>query len=47
MKPKTRFLKAVIDTAAKDTTVMPWARGARRADFVAKRTDQQSARKSA
>ncbi|WP_370400643.1 hypothetical protein [Sulfitobacter sp. JB4-11] len=38
MKTNARFIKGVIETAAKDDTVMPWARGARRAAFIAKRT---------
>ena len=37
MKTNTRFIKSVLDTAAKNDTVMPWARGARRAAFIAKR----------
>lgn len=38
MKTNTRFIKSVVETAAKNDTVMPWARGARRAAFIAKRT---------
>lgn len=37
MKTNTRFIKGVIATAAKEDAVMPWARGARRAAFIAKR----------
>jgi len=37
MKSNTRFIKGVIATAAKEDTVMPWTRGARRAAFIAKR----------
>ncbi len=47
MKTNTRFVKSVVETAAKDSTVMPWARGARRAAFIAKRTASQTKRKSA
>lgn len=47
MKIKTRFIKSVVETAAKDETVMPWARGARRATFVAKRNAPAAMRKSA
>ncbi|MBQ0804724.1 MULTISPECIES: hypothetical protein [unclassified Sulfitobacter] len=47
MKIKTRFIKSIVETAAKDDTVMPWARGARRAAFIAKRSTSQSVRKSA
>ncbi|MCR8826165.1 hypothetical protein [Pseudosulfitobacter koreensis] len=37
MKTNTRFIKSVVAAAADDKTVMPWARGARRAAFIAKR----------
>lgn len=37
MKTKTRFIKSVIDTAAKYDRPMPWARGARRAVMIAAR----------
>ena len=47
MKTNTRFIKSVVETAAKDTTVMPWARGARRAAFIAKRTAPATTRKTA
>ncbi len=47
MKIKTRFIKSVVETAAKDTTVMPWARGTRRAAFITKRSALESVRKSA
>ncbi len=47
MKKNQRFIKSVIDTAAKNDTVMPWARGARRAAFIAKRNDTPVARKTA
>lgn len=47
MKTNKRFIKSIIATAAKDETVMPWARGARRAAFIAKRNSEQSARKTA
>ncbi|WP_299686205.1 hypothetical protein [uncultured Tateyamaria sp.] len=35
---KQRFIKSVVATAAEETPQMPWARGARRAAFIAKRT---------
>ena len=35
---KQRFIKSVVAAAAQDTPQMPWARGARRAAFIAKRT---------
>ncbi len=47
MKKNQRFIKSVIDTAAKNDTVMPWARGARRAAFIAKRNTSQVPRKTA
>ncbi|APE42698.1 hypothetical protein BOO69_04115 [Sulfitobacter alexandrii] len=48
MKTNTRFIKNVIETAAKDDTVMPWARGARRKAFIAKRSAETTpARKTA
>lgn len=48
MKTNTRFIKNVVETAAKDDTVMPWARGARRKAFIAKRSSSAaSARRTA
>jgi hypothetical protein len=47
MKKNTRFIKGVIATAAKEETVMPWTRGARRAAFIAKRNGSDQDRKSA
>ncbi len=46
MKTNTRFIKGIVETAAKNDTVMPWARGSRRAAFIAKRT-AEAALKSA
>jgi hypothetical protein len=37
MKTNKRFIKSVCETAAKEDTVMPWARGARRTAFIVKR----------
>lgn len=37
MTSKTRFARSVAKTAAETATVMPWARGSRRAAFIAKR----------
>lgn len=37
MKTNKRFIKSICETAAKEDTVMPWTRGARRAAFIAKR----------
>lgn len=47
MKKNPRFIKSVIDTAAKSETVMPWTRGARRNAFIAKRDAAPVTRKSA
>ncbi|MDF3348733.1 hypothetical protein HKX17_01010 [Sulfitobacter sp. KE34] len=47
MKKNPRFIKSVVETAAKNDTVMPWARGARRAAFIAKRSGNAPARKTA
>lgn len=35
---KTRFIKSTLRTAAETKTALPWARGTRRAAFIAKRT---------
>jgi hypothetical protein len=47
MKTNKRFIKGVVEAAAKNDTVMPWARGARRAAFIAKRNAAEPQRKSA
>jgi hypothetical protein len=47
MKTQKRFIKGVIATAAKETTAMPWARGATRTAFIAKRNDDTPTRKTA
>lgn len=47
MKTNTRFIKSITETAAKNDTAMPWARGSRRAAFIAKRKAETEARKSA
>ncbi len=47
MKTKTRFIKGVVAAAAKNDTVMPWARGARRTAFIAKRATTERPRKTA
>lgn len=45
MKTNTRFIKSICETASKENTAMPWARGARRAAFIAKRRAMPSAAK--
>ncbi|UWR34194.1 hypothetical protein K3759_03610 [Sulfitobacter sp. W027] len=47
MKKNPRFIKSVVETAAKNDTVMPWARGTRRAAFIAKRAGDTPVRKTA
>lgn len=47
MKTTPVFITNVINTAAKDDIIMPWARGARRAAFIAKREGLLIERKSA
>lgn len=47
MKKQTRMIKSIIDEAAKTDVVMPWARGARRAEWIAKRTTQSASLKTA
>ena len=37
MKTNTRFIKSVLENAKSDSPALPWARGARRAAFIAKR----------
>ncbi len=47
MKTNTRFIKGIVAAAAKEDTVMPWARGTQRAAFIAKRNADKQERKSA
>ncbi len=47
MKRTPRFVKGVVATAEKTEVQMPWARGARRAAFIAKRNGLEAPRKSA
>ena len=45
MTRKSRFIKSVVETARKTETDMPWSRGARRAEMIARRSaDNSSAR---
>jgi len=44
---KSRFIKSVIKSSQTETPQLPWARGARRGAFIAKRTAQPAPRKSA
>jgi hypothetical protein len=48
MKTNARFIKSITKAAAENDTVLPWARGTRRAAFIASRSAAQPApRKSA
>ncbi len=42
MKINNRFIKSVVETASKNETDLPWARGARRTEFQASRQDKDS-----
>ncbi|MEP5632396.1 MAG: hypothetical protein ABJP79_11005 [Tateyamaria sp.] len=44
---KQRFIKSAIQAAKEETPQMPWARGTRRAAFIAKRQNPVPLRKSA
>ncbi len=37
MKPKARFIRSIVATARAEAVDMPWARGTRRADMIARR----------
>jgi len=47
MKKQTRMIKSIIDEAAKVDVVMPWARGVRRTEWIAKRSAQSAPLKAA
>ncbi|WP_299724128.1 hypothetical protein [uncultured Tateyamaria sp.] len=44
---KSRFIKSVLKTSGTETPQLPWARGARRTAFIAKRSAPVVLRKSA
>lgn len=44
---KARFITSVVKTAQSTDVQMPWARGTRRAAFIAKRTVPATTRKTA
>ncbi|MHA6264963.1 hypothetical protein ACXYMO_17325 [Arenibacterium sp. CAU 1754] len=47
MTRKSRFIKSVVETTRKGETEMPWSRGARRAQMIARRsTDNSSSRQA-
>lgn len=37
MKPKSRFIKSVVETARKSDVQLPWERGPRRKETIARR----------
>lgn len=41
MKPKARFIASIVRTANEDMPALPFQRGARRAEFIAKRTNKE------
>ncbi len=47
MKPKARFIASVVNTAKSGTPALPFARGVRRAAFIAKRNAETKELKSA
>ena len=47
MNTKLRFIKSAIATSHHCHVDMPWARGKRRAAFIAKRNSQEPLKKSA
>ena len=47
MKTNTRFIKSVTKAALDTDVAMPWTRGARRAAFIAKRSEVIAPRKAA
>ena len=38
MKPKARFIQSILKTAGQNEVAMPWARGSRRAESIARRS---------
>jgi hypothetical protein len=47
MKTNARFIKSITKAAAENDTVMPWARGNRRAAFIAKRRAAETPKRKA
>lgn len=47
MSINQRFITAVLETAKTDVPALPWARGARRQAFIAKRANLVPMRKTA
>ncbi len=47
MKPQKRWMTAILETAKAENTQMPWQRGTRRAEMIARRTGEKATRRSA
>lgn len=47
MKSKARFIASIVNSAKLETPALPFARGARRAAFIVKRTEDKPRLKSA
>lgn len=47
MKKQTRMIENIITEAAKIDVAMPWARGARRSEWIAKRAPLSVTKKAA
>lgn len=47
MRKERRWIKSVLKEAARTEVAMPWARGARRTAFIAKRTAPTNIAKAA
>lgn len=47
MKPQKRWMTSIVETAKVETTQMPWQRGNRRAEMIARRKGEQPARRTA
>ena len=47
MSSKQRFIKSIVASSEAQTPAMPWARGARRAAFIAKRNNTVLEKKAA
>ena len=47
MKPQKRWMTSILETAKSENTPMPWQRGTRRAEMIARRKGDKTARRSA
>ena len=47
MSSNKRFIKSITEAAKADAPAMPWARGERRAAFIAKRNTRENESKAA